>query len=99
MEDAQHCNDLIRVMQSLDGCSISIDPCEVLGAEMALPRFPVSSTQPVALAPPPIDIGELVFFIFPEGRGWSAVLEGKCPCLEARPPEEDKSSGGPDTIT
>lgn len=97
MEDAQHCNDLIRVMQSLDGCSISIDPCEVLGVEMLLPKFPVSSTLPVA--PPLIDIGQLVLFIFPDARGGSPVLKGKFPCLEARPPEEDKSSGGPDTIT
>lgn len=103
MADAQRCNDLILLMQSVDGCSeaspISMDPCKVPeGAEL---RFSNLLTEPDLLFPAPI-IGTGALndeLIIPYFVGGLPGLEGKWLSLGALDEEVDASTGGPDTKT
>lgn len=98
MAKAHRCNDLILVMQSVDGCSrastISVDPCEVPGAELWLSKLSIRPTM--AADSLIIGIGALKLgFELPAGCKGLPDFDGK---LETEA-EEDASIGGLETRT
>ena len=98
MADAHCCNDLILIMQWVDGCSKDIDPCEVPGAEPWFSKLSIRYRLLVAV--PMIGIGALdVSVILTNAWGGDPVLYGEWLGLEALAEEDDTSIGGPDTRT
>jgi hypothetical protein len=102
MAEAHCCNDLILVMQWVDGCSkaspISTDPCEVPGAELWLSKLPMRHI--LLVCAPMIGIGELdLVVMLKTASGGLCDLYGEWFGLEGLAEEDDTSIGGPDTTT